>query len=194
MSAEVLEGLAGLVRNLRLGWNSLRGVSVSVNNISENFQVDTVDRVEYDRRVRIGIAREALLLGALVYLVWIAVVLYLRVYYIHEGMETLPFYTWMLAGPVIVVLNLFLPYAERRTGVIMQEPGAIRTARDNRLLSVLVFMAWAFVGLAISASNLIIDPTIFFIAGLTVYYLAGSLYNRRLNWGPMAKGKGVRSE
>jgi len=150
--------------------------------------------VEYDRRVRIGIAREALLLGSLVWVAWFAAVLYLFVFYINDGFETLPFYFWMIIGPVIVVQNLFLPYAERRTGVIMQEPGAIRTARDNRLFSVFVFLAWAIAGLAIAVTNLIIDPLYFTFAGLAAYYLAGSGYNRRLNWGPMAKGKCVRSD
>lgn len=151
---------------------------------------------DYGRNVRSGIAREALILGLLVWAIGLASVLCLSAWLLPGEVrgEALahPFYYWSMMGLFIVAINLFMPYAERRTGVKMQGPGDIRTAGDNLLFSFYAYIAWALVGLAIMLSGLAVDPTVFFIMGLTAYYLAGSAYNRRVNWGPMAKGNAFR--
>jgi hypothetical protein len=148
---------------------------------------------EYQRKVRIGIAREAAMLGSLAGVVWFAAVLYLEIFLVPAQVRSeaalQPLFYWIMIGPLIVLLNLFLPYAERRTGVKMQEPGAIRTAYDNLRFSFLMFLVWVTMGVLVLLSNTIIDPTYFAIIGLAAYYLAGSAYNRSWSWGPMAKGR-----
>jgi len=172
---------------------SLPGVSAGVNNISEDCQVYSVEKVEYDRRVRIGIARLAILLGGCLWALYAVLVIYLSYWWVPDDVRNMPMMEpliqWLWAGPGFFFINASMVVAEHRTNVAMSDPGDLRTAKGNMWISLIVFLAWSAVGAAFYLAEIAVDQLLFVLAGIIAYYLISVVYNRSWNWGPIPGGR-----